>query len=41
MMKMKYEMPELEIVLFEEADIITLSGLDEFEDDILAQESDP
>ena len=40
-MKMKYETPELEITLFEEADIITTSGLDEFEDDILGQGSNP
>ena len=40
-MKMKYQTPELEITFFEEADIITTSGLDEFEDDILGQGSNP
>ena len=36
-MKKKYENAELEIVIFEEADIVTLSGKDPYEDDILGQ----
>ena len=37
MNKRAYENPELEIIFFKEADIITLSGKDEYEDDILGQ----